>query len=489
MRSIALALFLVAICPLHAQEKSVKPGINKAFENPDLKDFLKKFEGESREIAVSVKEIVAACKVKPGMVVADVGAGTGLFTRKFAAEVGEKGKVFAVDIAPTFLRHIEKTCEADKIKNVETIQCDQFSTKLPKNSVDLVFICDTYHHFEFPQRTLQSIHDALRPGGQIVMIDFHRIEGKSREFVMGHVRAGQEVFVAEVKSAGFKVIGEEKFLKENYFVRFEKAVILADEPQVQRGLPYAEPKNERQMLDVYSSPKGKDLPVVLWIHGGGWRAGDKASVQKKPQVFVDKGYVFVATNHRFFPTVTVKEMTGDIAKAIRWVHDHAKDYGGDPQSIFVMGHSSGAHLAALVCTDDRYLKVEGLPLSIIKGCVPVDVSVYDIPKRLKEGGSVATATFTKTFGEKEESQRDYSPAWHVAKGKNIPPFLILHVADRAETKVQAHWLADKLKNAGISAKVVAAEGTNHGTINANLGKAGDKPTEEMWAFMANVLKK
>jgi arylformamidase len=265
--------------------------------------------------------------------------------------------------------------------------------------------------------------------------------------------------------------------------------LLAGEPKVHKGLPYAEPKNERQILDVYTAPKAKDQPVVLWIHGGGWRAGDRSSVQKKPQAFVDKGFVFVAINHRFFPNVTVKEMTADVAKAIRWVHDHAKEYGGDPKSIFVMGHSSGAHLAALVCTDDRYLKAEGLPLSIIKGCVPVDVSVYDIAKRLKDGGAVATATLTKTFGEKEESQRDYSPVTHVAKDKNIPPFLILHVADRPETKVQAHWLADKLKGAGVSAKVVAAEGTNHGTINTNLGLPKDRPTQEMWAFLNASMSK
>src|SRR5579864_2407138 len=220
-----LLLALVAISFVHlaaAQEKSVRPGINKPFENPDVKEYIGKFEVESREIAAKAKEIVAACKLKPGMAVADVGAGTGLFTRKFAIEVGDKGKVYAVDIAPTFLRHIEKPCADSGIKNVETVLCDQFSTKLPKNSVDLIFICDTYHHFEFPQRTLQSIHDALRPGGQIVLIDFHRIEGKSSLFVMGHVRAGQEVFVREITSAGFKVIGEENLLKENYFVRFEK---------------------------------------------------------------------------------------------------------------------------------------------------------------------------------------------------------------------------------------------------------------------------
>jgi FkbM family methyltransferase len=217
------AVFLLTLVSATAQEKSVRPGINKPFENPDPKDFLPKFEGESREIAARAKDIVAACKLKSGMTVADVGAGTGLFTRKFAAEVEDKGKVFAVDIAPNFLRHIEKTCAENKIKNVETVRCDQFSTKLPKNSVDLVFICDTYHHFEFPQRTLQSIHEALRPGGQVVLIDFQRIEGKSSDWILGHVRAGKEVFVQEIIAAGFKVVGEEKLLKENYFVRFEKA--------------------------------------------------------------------------------------------------------------------------------------------------------------------------------------------------------------------------------------------------------------------------
>jgi arylformamidase len=264
---------------------------------------------------------------------------------------------------------------------------------------------------------------------------------------------------------------------------------LADEPKVQHGLSYAESKNERQMLDVYAPADGKNHPVVLWIHGGGWRAGDKMGVQKKPQAFVDKGFVFVSTNYRFVPNVTVKEMTGDIAKAICWIHDHASEYGADPKSIFVMGHSAGAHLAALVCTDDRYLKAEGLPLSIIKGCVPVDVSVYDIPKRLKDNGSVPPATFKAVFGESEEAHRDLSPVTHVAKGKNIPAFLILHVADRPETKAQSHWLADKLKEAGVPAQVVAAEGTTHGTINANLGKSGDRPTEEMWKFLSVALKK
>ena len=99
-----------------------------------------------------------------------------------------------------------------------------------------------------------------------------------------------------------------------FLLLFLATPILADEPKVHRAIPYAKPANERQMLDVYAAPKGKDQPMVFWIHGGGWRAGDRSSVQKKPQAFVDKGFVFVATNHRFFPNVTVKEMTGDIAE-------------------------------------------------------------------------------------------------------------------------------------------------------------------------------
>ena len=222
---------VVMIAPLFpwagAQEKSVRPGINKPFENPDVKDYLGKFEGESREIFTQRKEILAACKLKPGMLVADVGAGTGLFTRLFAKEVGPKGKIYAVDIAPKFLEHIEKTCKEADIKNVIGVVCTPDHVKLAPKSVDLIFICDTYHHFEFPSRTMTSIHEALRPGGQVVLIDFHRIQGKSREWVLNHVRAGQEVVTREIVSTGFKKIREEKFLKENYLIRFEKVELPA----------------------------------------------------------------------------------------------------------------------------------------------------------------------------------------------------------------------------------------------------------------------
>jgi predicted methyltransferase len=218
----AWVLCVVVITLAVAQEKSVKPGINDSFKDPDLPKYLKTFEGESREVFANRAEIVKKVGLKPGMVVADVGAGTGLFTRLFAPEVGKDGKVYAVDIAPKFLDHIAKTCKEAGIVNVETVRCTPDDVNLKEASVDLVFICDTYHHFEFPQKTMASIRKALKPGGQVVVIDFVREKGKSTDWVMNHVRAGQEVFTKEILDAGFKAAGEEKFLKENYFIRFEK---------------------------------------------------------------------------------------------------------------------------------------------------------------------------------------------------------------------------------------------------------------------------
>jgi ubiquinone/menaquinone biosynthesis C-methylase UbiE len=228
-------LSVIPFIPLGAaQERSVRPGINKQFENPNVQEYVEKFEVESREIFAQRKQIVSACPLKPEMTVADIGAGTGLFTRLFAKEVGPKGKVYAVDISPKFIAHIEKTCKKAAIKNVAGIVCTADSIKLPPTSIDLAFICDTYHHFEFPFKTMTSIHEALRPGGQVIVIDFHRIEGKSREWVLNHVRAGQNVVTKEIESAGFKKTGEEKLLQENYLMRFEKIEARSDSRPIPR---------------------------------------------------------------------------------------------------------------------------------------------------------------------------------------------------------------------------------------------------------------
>src|SRR5437764_192053 len=250
---------------------------------------------------------------------------------------------------------------------------------------------------------------------------------------------------------------------------------------VKRDVAYTDTAGERQVLDVYSLRGAKNLPVVFWIHGGGWQTGDKKDVQLQPQAFADKGFVFVSTNYRLLPAVDMGTIVRDVAKAVRWVHEHAAEYGGDPERLFVMGHSAGAQLAALICTDDRYLKAEKLSLAIIKGCVPVDGDTYDVPAIIEtaETRSRVHGLPKPKFGHREKfgndpaKHRDFSAVTHVAKGKGIPPFLILHVAEHPDTGAQAQRLGKVLKDAGVPATVFGARETNHSRINADLGLPDD----------------
>jgi len=185
---------------------------------------VKRFEIESREIFLTRERILVECEIEAGDAVADVGAGTGLFSRMFSTVVGDQGWVYAVDISPRFLEHINKESAKLKIPNITSVLCADNSVSLPPNSVDVVFLCDTYHHFEYPKSTLASIHNAIRPGGHMIVIDFERIEGKTRRWLMRHVRAGKEVFRSEITDAGFKLTEEKQIpgFKENYFLKFEK---------------------------------------------------------------------------------------------------------------------------------------------------------------------------------------------------------------------------------------------------------------------------
>jgi len=266
---------------------------------------------------------------------------------------------------------------------------------------------------------------------------------------------------------------------------------------VKRNIPYADPAHERQVLDVYSPPNAKNLPVVFWIHGGGWQTGDKTSVQLKPQAFMDKGFVFVSTNYRLLPTVDMETIVRDIAKSIRWVHDHVAELGGDPNCLFIMGHSAGAQLAALICTDERYLKAEGLSLTIAKGCVPVDGDTYDVPaiietaetRRRVHGLPQVKYGHREKFGNDPAKHRDFSAVTHVARDKDIPAFLILHVADHPDTSAQAQRLANVLKDAGVPVTVFGAKETTHNKINADLGLPDDPTTKALFEFLGKALKK
>ncbi|HEX5445939.1 MAG TPA: alpha/beta hydrolase [Pirellulales bacterium] len=272
---------------------------------------------------------------------------------------------------------------------------------------------------------------------------------------------------------------------------------LAVEPKTHRDVPYAEPKNERQTLDIYTPPDAQNLPVVFWIHGGGWQVGDKSSVKHKPQAFVDRGFVFVSTNYRLLPKVEMETIFRDVAKSLGWVHKHIAEYGGDPRRIFVMGHSAGAQLAALVCIDDRYLKAEGVPFEVLKGCVPVDGDTYDVPaiietaetRRRVHGQPQAKFGHREKFGNDPQKHRDYSAVTHVAKGKGIPPFLILYVADHPDNAAQAQRLAAALKEADVPVTLFGGQETNHNRLNDNLGTPDDPASKALFEFVDAALKK
>jgi acetyl esterase/lipase len=272
---------------------------------------------------------------------------------------------------------------------------------------------------------------------------------------------------------------------------------IANAQDVQSNIKYATDGHERHVLDIYSPKGAKNAPVVFWIHGGGWQTGDKTSVQIKPKAFMDKGFVFVSTNYRLLPEVDMGTIIRDIAKSIHWVHDHIGESGGDPKRLLVMGHSAGAQLAAIVSIDERYLKAEGLDLSIIKACVPVDGDTFDVPaiietaetRRRVHGEPPAKNGHREKFGNDPQKHRDYSAVYHVASGKNIPPFFILHVANHPDTTAQAQRLGSVLKEAGIPVKVFGARETTHNKVNADIGLADDAATKALFEFLNEALKK
>jgi ubiquinone/menaquinone biosynthesis C-methylase UbiE len=223
---LVLAGSIGAATPSKPKEDSVRPGVNERFlsEDLDVEHFVGVFEGESREVSVHRAQIAKALAVSSGMTVADIGAGTGLFLPDFDRGVGSEGRVYAVEISPKFLEHLRERAEREKLARVEVVKGLEDSVALPAASVDLAFVCDTYHHFEYPRSTLASLFAAIRPGGSLVILDFERIPGESNDWVLEHVRAGKEIFRREIESAGFRFEREVEVegLKENYVLRFRR---------------------------------------------------------------------------------------------------------------------------------------------------------------------------------------------------------------------------------------------------------------------------
>ena len=236
IRLIAASACLVALCLAFgacgsstgspSDQASVRSGINKNYLSKDLdvKTWVERFSSESREVYTLRDEIVKRLDLTAGDAHAAIGAGTGIFLAPFARAVGPSGKLYPVDIAPNFLDYLRGRVANEGLTQAEVVTGLEDSIELPEASIDSAFVCDTYHHFEYPQRSLASIFKALRPGGRFFVIDFHRIPGVSSDFILGHVRANQETFVSEIQAAGF-VLEEElevEGMVENYMLHFRR---------------------------------------------------------------------------------------------------------------------------------------------------------------------------------------------------------------------------------------------------------------------------
>ena len=233
-----------------------------------------------------------------------------------------------------------------------------------------------------------------------------------------------------------------------------------------------------QRLDIYAPDGVRDAPVMVYLHGGGWRRGDKggAGVPKKAEFFTGRGWVLVSVNYRLLPDGKHPRNVQDVARAIVWVHEHIAESGGDPGKLFLMGHSAGAHLVSLVATDERRLGGFGKSLSIIRGVVALDTNTYDLPALMQSRGS---QFHKQVFGDDPTVWRDASPITHVAPGKDIPPFLVCYsrgmgARPNPMRPAQANAFAEALKKSGIRSDVVDAADRNHGEINRWFGDPDDE---------------
>lgn len=209
-----------------AETPSVRPGVNAKYYAPGaVEKWTAVFEGESREVAANRDAIVEALGLRPGMSVADIGAGTGLFTFALGDAVGPGGRVDAVDIVPGFLTRLRELKAQRGASQVRVIEGGERQVRLPAGSVQLAFLCNVYHHLEYPVAYMRSVRDALAPGGEVVVIDFERIEGVTSERMLKHVRAPKATVLTELTEAGFELITEQPLLKDNYFLRLRAVAV------------------------------------------------------------------------------------------------------------------------------------------------------------------------------------------------------------------------------------------------------------------------
>jgi acetyl esterase/lipase len=223
--------------------------------------------------------------------------------------------------------------------------------------------------------------------------------------------------------------------------------------------------------------------VLLFVHGGGWSIGDKRmGAGLKGGHFLSTGWAFASTNYRLVPEARVEDQAADIASAIAFLRRQPRL---DPDRIVLMGHSAGAHLAALVATDPSYLKAAGVPMSAVRGVVLLDGAGYDVGEQMREPRNRVQLMYEQAFSNDPKRQAALSPVRH-AGAPNAAEWLILPVASRRDAVAQGEKLARLLRQGGSRAVVAPQQGKTHASINRELGKPGDPTTAVVDGFLRGL---
>ncbi|NLR38149.1 alpha/beta hydrolase [Novosphingobium sp. ERW19] len=244
-----------------------------------------------------------------------------------------------------------------------------------------------------------------------------------------------------------------------------------------------------QVMDFWAPAGAKAAPLVLYVHGGGWKRGSKDSAMGNalPGHLRDQGYAFASINYRLVPAATVEQQASDVAQALAYLLARADKLNIDRSKVVLTGHSAGAHLVALVGTDEQYLRKAGLSFADIDGVMPNDGAAYDVPKQMEQAGRMMADTYKQAFGTDPARQKALSPVFHAA-APNAPRFLLLHV-QRKDGVAQAQELGAALKKAGVTVEYGSFPGTGlqgHAEINRKLGEADYPATPVMDAWLKGV---
>jgi len=270
-----------------------------------------------------------------------------------------------------------------------------------------------------------------------------------------------------------------------------RAAPKAETPRTKPDLTFSYGEDRLQQIDFYRA-KGASAPapLVIFVHGGGWRRGSKdvAASRYAPAHYTGLGYHYAAINYRLVPAATVEQQAADVARSVRALLDRSRELGIERGKVVLTGHSAGAHLVALVGTDEQYLRGAGLSFRDIAGIMPNDGAAYDVAAQMKDGGPMMQDTYVQAFGTDPARQRALSPTYHAA-APNAPRFLLIHVK-RQDGVAQAKGLETALRQGGTAVERREFEGRGlqgHAEINRQLGNPDYPATAVVDAWLKSVL--